>query len=77
MAHKHKAITTHNGELWERLLQVVKVEEPATFDSIRRWCPDVNLSELDNALREMRQARRIRVAREWTETRLIETYTYN
>lgn len=74
---KAKLTAIHNGELWERLLQVVKVEEPVTFQSIRRWCPDVSLSELENALREMRQARRICVAREWTETRLIETYTYN
>jgi len=36
----------------------------------------VKLSELENALREMAQARRVSVAREWRGRSLIETYHY-
>jgi hypothetical protein len=70
------ATATHNEELWERLNQIIKVEEPVAFEHIRRFCPDVHLIELSEALDGMIRAHRVRVMRAWTGTRLTETYSY-
>ena len=66
----------HNEELWERLNQVIKVEEPIAFERVRRFCPDVCLTELSEALAAMVRARRVRLVRAWAGTRLTETYSY-
>jgi hypothetical protein len=71
--HTHRA---HNGALWLRLAQLIKVEEPITFQDIKRWCPDINLRDLDYTLREMCAAKRINVARDWSGSQMIETYSY-
>lgn len=77
MARRRRiAIRAHSGELWERLYQLIKVEEPITFDDIRRLCRGVDLNDLDYTLREMCCARKISVARDWSGARLIETYCY-
>ncbi len=71
-----RAKTSHNGELWERLYQLIKVEEPITLQRVQHRCADVKTSELENALRELCAARKISVRREWLRGRLIETYHY-
>lgn len=73
---KRNMTRAHSGELWERLNQLIKVESPITFEGIRRWCPDVRICELDDALSEMRAAKSISVARDWSGSQMIETYYY-
>jgi hypothetical protein len=74
---KRKTHQAHNGHLWARLCQLIKVEEPIRFEAIQRLCPDVDLRDLDYALREMCAAQRINVARHWQDSgRMVETCRY-
>jgi hypothetical protein len=73
---RRKTIRAHNGQLWARLYQLIKVEEPIAFDKLRHLCRDVALSDLDYTLREMCAARRISVARDWSGSQMTETYSY-
>ncbi len=71
-----RAKTSHDGQLWERLYQLIKVEEPVTLQSIQHWCAGVKPWELVTTLNEMCAARKISVFRQWSHGRLIETYFY-
>jgi hypothetical protein len=73
---RHRTVTIHDGALWTRLNQIIKVEAPITFEGVKHWCPDVRASDLETTLREMRQARCISVSREWRGNILRETYHY-
>jgi hypothetical protein len=66
----------HDGQLFERLNQLIKVESPIKFESICRWCPDVRPWQLADALSDLWQCGRISVTREWKQGRMIETYHY-
>jgi hypothetical protein len=56
--------TIHDGNLWLRLAQIIKVEEPVSLADLRRFCRDVPIADLDFTLREMVSARRVNVSRE-------------
>ncbi len=74
---RRKIRKIHDGNLWLRLAQIIKVEEPVSFDQIRRFTRDVSIAQLDFTLREMAQARRICVSREWLDNTVSnEIYTY-
>ncbi len=73
---RRQAHQAHNGQLWARLYQLIKVEEPITFEAIRRLCSDVPAHDLTTTLREMCAAKRINVARNWRGPSFIETYSY-
>ena len=45
--------------LWDRILNILRVEEPATITNLRRWLPDIAFGDLYWALEEMRLARAI------------------
>lgn len=62
--------------LSERLIQVVKVEEPVSFEAIRNWCRDVPIREVDQTLLQMVAAGWLRVKREWAGNQLLEIYSY-
>lgn len=44
------------AEFWDRLLQIVKVEEPMTVAEIARRSPDLALRDVDAAICEMIRA---------------------
>src|SRR6266540_2902785 len=69
---RRQAHQAHNGQLWARLYQLIKVEEPITFEAIRRLCSDVPAHDLTTTLREMCAAKRINVARNWRGPSFIE-----
>lgn len=75
---------THDGALWERLYQTIKVEEPVEFCVLRRWCRDVPAVEVDRMLSEMERCGVLRCSREWRdvpgcsgELRLIYSLRFN
>jgi hypothetical protein len=41
---------------WERLKQIVKVEEPISLHQITRFCADLKVCDIDHALCEMKRA---------------------
>jgi hypothetical protein len=57
----------HDGRLWDRLYQTIKVEEPIEFRALRRWCRDVPVREVDQMLNEMIRGGRLECSREWCE----------
>lgn len=57
----------HDEQLWERLYQTIKVEEPVEFGALRRFCRDVPVSEVDWMLSEMERCGRVRCSREWRD----------
>ncbi len=60
---RQKVAHMHNGELWQRLANLIKVEEPIRLGRIRFLCPEVNVSELDKMLHDMLRAGAITVER--------------
>jgi hypothetical protein len=79
---KRRHHTTHSSLLWDRLIQIVKVESafdgPVEFQVIRKLCRDIALEDLDATLREMIICRRLLCSRHWEDDdQMIETYTYN
>lgn len=60
----------------DRLAQIVKVEEPVSFEAIRSWCRDVPVVEVDRTLSRMVAAGWLRVKREWPSNQLLEIYSY-
>jgi hypothetical protein len=41
---------------WDRLIQIVKTEEPIAVAAIAKRCPDLGLREVDNTICEMIRA---------------------
>lgn len=60
---RQKVAHMHNGELWQRLANLIKCEEPIRLGRIRFLCAGVNVSELDRMLHDMVRAGAITVER--------------
>ncbi len=55
----------YEGLLWDRLYQIVKVEEPVEFNQIRRACGDIRPWILDQVLWEMVADRHLNCVSRW------------
>lgn len=61
---------------YERIRQILKVEERLTVRRVAVFCPDLSLSRVDSVLLEMARLKVIAVDREWNEMKLIKEEFY-
>lgn len=61
---------------YERIRQILKVEERLTVRRVAAFCPDLSLSRIDSVLLEMARLKVIAVDREWNEMKLIKEEFY-
>lgn len=61
---------------YERIRQILKVEERLTVRRVAALCPDLSLSRVDGILLEMARLEVVAVDREWNEMKLIKEEFY-
>lgn len=71
---KHMELISEN---YERLINILKVEESLTVRQIHTFCPDLTLDQVDFICLALSRLRVIKVKRRWRGLRLIEeTFSY-